>query len=66
VGCFASRFFYDGDMRFRYKLDTRDAVASSSFSDSSDNEGILGSDFPYSTQPGGKFSWTVSFQLLVP
>jgi len=36
-------------------LDPHEAVVSSSFSDSSDNEGIPCSHFPCSTQPGGKF-----------
>jgi hypothetical protein len=48
-----------------YKLDQHEAVASSSFSGSSDNEGIYCFDFPGGTQPGGKFFSAVSFLLHV-
>jgi len=48
-----------------YKLDPHEAVASSSFSGNSDNEGIHCSDFPGGTQPGGKFFSADSFLLHV-
>jgi hypothetical protein len=62
VGGFVSGFFDDGDI-FLYKLDPHEAVASSSFSGSSDNEGIPCSGFPCSTQPSGKFFSADSFHL---
>jgi hypothetical protein len=39
-------------------MDPHEAVASSSFSGSNDNEGIPCSDFPCNTQPVGKFFWS--------
>jgi len=48
-----------------YKFVPHEAVARSSFPDSSDNEGIPCSDFPCSTQPGGKFFLGHSFLLQV-
>ena len=65
VGGFVSRIFGDGDICFGYKLDPHEAVASTSFSGSSDNEGIPCSGFPCSTQPGGKFFSVHSFLLQV-
>ena len=65
VGCFVIRRFDDGDISFGYKLDPHESVAISSFSDSSDNEGIPCSEFPGSTQPGGKFFSADSFLLYV-
>ena len=56
-------FIDDGDIWYGYKLDPHEAVPSSSFSGSSDNEGIPCSDFPCSTQPGGKFFSVHSFLL---
>jgi hypothetical protein len=55
----------DGDIYFGYKMNPHKAVASSSFSGSSDNEGIPCSDIPCSTQPGGKFISAHSFHLQV-
>jgi hypothetical protein len=57
--------FDDGDIRFGYKLDPHEAVASTSLSGNSDNEGIPDSDFPCSTQPSGKFSSDDSFHLQI-
>ena len=65
VGSFVIRNFDDGDISFGYKLDPHDSVASRTFSGSSDNEGIPCSDFPGSTQPGGKFFSADSFLLYV-
>ena len=49
------------DIWFWYKLDPHEAVNISSFSGSSDNEGIPCSDFPCNTQPGGKFLFVSLF-----
>jgi hypothetical protein len=60
-----SSVFDDDDICFGYKLDPHEVIASSSFSDGSDNEGIPCSDFPCSTQPGGKFFSVQSFLLQI-
>jgi hypothetical protein len=62
---FVIGIYNDGDICFGYKMDLHEAVASSSFSVSSDNEGIPCSDIPCSTQPGGKFISAHSFLLQV-